>query len=166
MSAALSVSGLSDAHRAEARRVILEGVKLFMADPSRIHYTQGPLRWEGIDRKLRIAHGEVPTHGDCSSTHTFLVWNGLTHVHPGIADILNGERWRAGFTGTIAHHGKQVVHLANLKVGDSVLYGDGPNFEHVATAIGGGRVFSHGGEAGPFLLPANYRPISMMRRHI
>lgn len=160
------VSGLSDEHAAGARRIIMAGVHLFMVNPDAIHYTQGPLRWEGIDHHLRIAKGEIPHHGDCSSTHSFLLWNGLTHVHPGISDIVNGERWLGGFTGTIARHGKQVHRIENLKVGDAVLYGPGPNFEHVATAIGGGRVFSHGGEAGPFILPADYRPIAQMRRHI
>jgi cell wall-associated NlpC family hydrolase len=51
------------------------------------------------------------------------------------------------------------------KVGDSVLYGPRPTFEHVATYIGGGLVFSHGSEAGPFKLSAYYRPVAMVRRH-
>lgn len=161
------VSGLSDAHAAEARRVILMGVRLLMANPAGVHYTQnGTARWEGIHKELRIAEGEYPRHGDCSSTHTWLLWNALTHV--GVdRDLVNGQRWLAGYTGTIAAHGKRVVDLRNAKVGDAILYGPRPTFEHVATYIGGGRVFSHGSERGPFLLGVDYRPDrGMIRRSI
>lgn len=152
-----SVSGLSEAHREEVRRVILEGVRLLMRDPASVHYTQGPERWQGIDQHLRIANRQCITYGDCSSTATWLLWNGLTHVHPTIKDVVNGANWRAGYTGTMASHGKLVRHDSSIKVGDLVLYGPRPTFEHVAVAIGGGRVLSHGGEAGPFILPIDYR---------
>jgi hypothetical protein len=160
------VSGLSDAHAASARRVILLGVELLMAHPSQVHYTQGPERWEGIAKKLRIADHKAPTHGDCSSTHSWLLWNALTHV--GLdRDLVNGVAWRGGYTGTIAAHGKRVVDVRNAKVGDAVLYGPAPTFEHVATYIGGGRVFSHGSESGPFILGIDYRrDRGMIRRHI
>jgi hypothetical protein len=116
MSAA-RVSGLSDAHAAEARAVILKGVDLLMRDPGGVHYTQNATaRWEGIHRQLRIADGEYPRHGDCSSTHTWLLWNALTHV--GVEhDLVNGLAWRAGYTGTIATHGKQVAQRAQREGG-------------------------------------------------
>jgi hypothetical protein len=161
------VSGLSDKHAAEARRVILLGVELLMRDPARVHYTQDAVaRWEGINKHLRIADRECPTHGDCSSTHTWLLWNALTHV--GVKrDLVNGASWKGGYTGTIASHGKRVSDIRNAKVGDAILYGPGPTFEHVATYIGGGRVFSHGSERGPFILSVDYRPDrGMIRRHI
>lgn len=158
-------AGLSDAHRSEARRVILAGVRLLMAHPAQVHYSMGSDRWEGIAKGLRIAKGEYPKHGDCSSTHSWLVWNALTHVGA-MLDHLNGQHWRAGFTGTIAAHGIVVPSVRAAKVGDAVLYGPAPTFEHVATYIGGGRVFSHGSERGPFLLGIDYRADRhMIRRH-
>lgn len=161
------VSGLSDVHAAEARRVILLGVRLLMADPAGVHYTQDAVqRWEGIAHELRIAERDYPRHGDCSSTHSWLLWNALTHV--GVdRDLVNGAAWKGGYTGTIASHGKPVHDVRSAKVGDAVLYGPAPTFEHVATYIGGGRVFSHGSERGPFLLGVDYRPDRhMIRRHI
>jgi hypothetical protein len=152
-----SYSGLSPEHRAQARRTILHGVDLLLRNPRAIHYTQGSQRWEGINKKLRAQRGQYPTHGDCSSTHTWLIWCAVTGVKPDIRDLVNGLHWKAGFTGTIIHHGKIVHNIRNAKVGDAVLYGPLPNCEHVATYIGGGLVFSHGGEAGPFKLHADYR---------
>jgi hypothetical protein len=150
------VSGLSDAHAADARRVILRGVEMLMANPGAVHYSQGADRWEGINKRLRIADHNVPHHGDCSSTHSWLLWNALTHVGAQ-GDYVNGTRWTSGYTGTIATHGKAVHDIRNAKVGDAILYGPAPTYEHVATYIGGGRVFSHGSEAGPYILSMDYR---------
>lgn len=162
-----SVSGLSTHHRAQARRTILHGVDLLLRHPEAIHYTQGSQRWEGINHRLRIQKGQRPSHGDCSSTHTWLLWCALTGVKPDIRDLVNGTHWQSGFTGSIAHHGKLVHNIRNAKVGDGVLYGPAPNYEHIATYIGGGMVFSHGGEAGPFKLHVDYRrDRGMIRRHI
>jgi cell wall-associated NlpC family hydrolase len=64
-------------------------------------------------------------------------------------------------------HGKLVVHEENARVGDLVIYGHGFPGEHVAMFIGGGKVFSHGSEAGPFKLDMDYRPDRMqIRRYI
>lgn len=162
-----AVSGLSPDHRAQARRVIIQGVDLLLRNPQLVRYTQGPLRWEGIDQHLRVQRGQNPHHGDCSSTHTWLLWCALTGVKPSIDDLVNGLHWKAGFTGTIIHHGKPVHNIRNAKVGDAILYGPLPNCEHVATYIGGGLVFSHGGEAGPFKLHVDYRDDrTAIRRHI
>jgi hypothetical protein len=161
------VSGLSDRHAAEARRVIVAGARLLIAHAGEVHYTQDAFqRWEGIRRELRVGAGQFPKHGDCSSTHSWLLWNALTHV--GVEhDLVNGLAWRAGYTGTIATHGKQVHNVRNAKVGDAVLYGARWPFEHVATYLGGGIVFSHGSDAGPFLLRIDYRPDrAMLRRSI
>jgi hypothetical protein len=168
MSTTRRVSGLSDAHAAEARRIILAGTRLLLAHFRAVHYTQDAVqRWEGITKRLRIAEGEWPRHGDCSSTHSWLLWNALTHVGARV-DHLNGLRWQAGYTETIAAHGKRVHDVRNMKVGDAVLYSvPGSPHRHVATAIGGGLVFSHGGEAGPFKLGVDYRPDrAEIRRHL
>lgn len=162
-----SVSGLSAHHRALARRVVVEGCALLLEHAAEVHYTQGAQRWSAIDRQLRIASGQCLTEGDCSSTATWLLWNALTHVHPHASDVVNGLRWHAGYTGTIAEHGKRVVHDASIQVGDLILYGSGWPYEHVTVALGGGVCFSHGSEAGPFKLGIDYRPDrAMVRRFI
>jgi hypothetical protein len=161
-----SVSGLSEARREHARDVINRGVVLLMKEPAGVHYTQGASRWEGIDKNLQVVKGQYPHYGDCSSTATWLLWNGL-YVPYGVHDIVNGENWRAGFTGTMLHHGKPVQHRSNIRVGDLVIYGSGGSGEHVALCIGGGKVFSHGSEAGPFILDIDYRrDIMSIRRYI
>lgn len=152
-----SVSGLSEQHRAHARRLIVQGAELLLGHARSVHYSQGADRWEGIQRGLLPWKGEYPHHGDCSSTATWLLWAALHH-HFGVRDVVNGTNWTAGYTGTIAKHGKQVVHDANIKVGDLILYGRGWPYEHVTVALGGGVCFSHGSEAGPFKLAIDYRP--------
>lgn len=162
-----SVTGLSAGHRAEARRHVALGARLLLKNAAKVHYTQdADARWEGIREHKRASSGQFPTHGDCSSTHAWLLWDALTRLGVTL-DTVNGLAWRSGYTGTIATHGKPVVHLANAQVGDSVLYGRAWPYEHVATYMGGGLVFSHGSEKGPFLLPIDYRSDrAMIRRHI
>jgi hypothetical protein len=164
-----SYSGLNAHQRADARRIIVKGCELELRHPSSVHYTMGADRWEAISRGARIDRGQLLTRGDCSSTATWLLWNALTHAHRKlrIRDIVNGESWKAGYTGTLAEHGKRVVHDHNIKVGDLVLYGWRWPYEHVAVALGGGLVFSHGSEGGPYRLPIDYRPDrAQVRRYI
>ena len=159
MSAATgSVSGLSPAQRQHVRQLVAHGSQLLLSRPGDVHYSQAANRWNGIaSRKLILQPGRVfPFYGDCSSTATWLLWNGLSHSF-GRPDDVNGAHWTAGYTGTMASHGKLVHHDSQIKVGDLVLYGPPPTFEHVAVALGGGMVFSHGSEAGPFKLPIDYR---------
>jgi hypothetical protein len=161
-----SVSGLSARHRARARQLVVRGAALLLANPAAVHYTQGAERWEGIARQLLIARGQYPEHGDCSSTATWLLWNALGRAY-GVRDVVNGAHWRAGYTGTMLEHGKLVHHEGNVQVGDLAIYGRGFPGEHVAVCLGGGVVFSHGSEAGPFKLPLHYRPDLMaIRRYI
>lgn len=150
---------LPEHDRQLARQILRDGVGMLMRAPSKIHYTKDyAKRWSAIHDELRIAKGQCLTYGDCSSTTTWLLWNALTHVHHH-ADVVNGERWLAGYTGTQFAHGRLVHHDANLRLGDLVFYGGSSSVpEHVAMSIGGGKVFSHGGEAGPWILPLDYRP--------
>lgn len=150
--------GLTPAQQTAARRIVVQGAQLLLAHAPQVHYSQGPNRWQGIAERLRIADGRYLTYGDCSSTATWLLWNALTHVNPAMPDIVNGEGWRAGYTGTIATHGIPVHHDASIRVGDLILYGSPPTYEHVTVALGGGLCFSHGSEAGPFKLAIDYRP--------
>lgn len=151
--------GLSNSERAAAQRIVARGCALELREPASVHYTQGGLRWTAINQGLRVVKGQRLTEGDCSSTATWLLWNALTHVRGlRFPDVVNGERWRAGYTGTIAQHGKRVRFDRNIRLGDLILYGPGPTFEHVTVALGNGLCFSHGGEAGPFKLHIDYRP--------
>lgn len=159
------ISGLSDEHAAHARRVILKDVKNMMAHKSIIHYTQGPSRFEGIVTKRTHLHNTFPKHCDCSATHTWLLWDAIARPY-GVRDLVNHANWLAGYTGTMYKSGKAVKHDSNLKVGDGIFYGDqgGGIPEHVATYIGGGIVFSHGSEAGPYILRLDYRSDRRMSR--
>jgi cell wall-associated NlpC family hydrolase len=144
--------------RHEATSVLLRGVSLLMRDPAAVHYTMGPDRWSAFNENLRIVRGQCLTHGDCSSTTSWLLKNALDHVHHH-ADVVNGAHWRAGYTGTQFAHGRRVVHDYNLRIGDLIFYGGSSTVpEHVAMYVGGGKVFSHGGEGGPYILALDYRP--------
>lgn len=132
-----------------------------------MNYTEGPLRWNGIDNK-RIPP-RFPTWADCSSYYTWCDWT----VYGGGSDYINGEKWQAGYTGTMADHGKTVVggHL-NAKVNDAFLYGYRPDpgtiiTTHVARYVGNGRVISHGSQGGPYLLNWNYRgDLVLVKRYL
>lgn len=162
-----SVSGLSDKHRAQARKTILTGVELLMANPAAIHYTQGKNRWQGIDQHMDPHKGKRPTYSDCSSSSTWLLWAAMCLPY-GVRDVVNGTAWTSGYTGTMLQHGKVVQHIENVKVGDCFLYGQrGSTGAHVAISIGGTKAFSHGGERGPFIVDYRYRPDLMcIRRYI
>lgn len=156
----MSVSGLTAPQRHEARKIAVQAALLSLHHAPKVHYTQGPQRWSGIAHRLVAAKGEYPTEADCSSSVSWWLWNALHH-HFGLPDIVNGDRWNGGYTGTLAQHGRQVQHLHNVIRGDVVLYGPAPTFEHTAMVVGHEHgvpvVVSHGSEAGPFLLPFNYR---------
>jgi len=162
------VSGLSDDHAAHARELILNAARLMMRHTGEIHYSQSPNRWEGINNHLTVIKGQFPRHCDCSSTATWMLWDAMARPY-GVRDLVNGLNWRAGYTGTQYTKGKAVVHDKNLKVGDLIFYGNqgGGVPEHVAIYIGGGKVFSHGSEAGPYILGLDYRrDRRMSRRYI
>lgn len=160
-----SVSGLSAKHRIEARDLAVEAALLSIRNAPLIHYTQGSRRWEGIDKHLKAWRGEIPHYGDCSAMGTWWLWNGLDHF--GVRDTVNGQNWRAGYTGTMLTHGKQVRHRANWLRGDLFIYGRGFPGAHVAMYIGGGLVASHGSESGPYKLAWDYRSdLMQVRRYI
>lgn len=158
-----SVSGLSWAHRKKARKLTLDAARLGVAHEPEIHYTQGALRWTGIDHNLKAFKGEYPVYADCSAFTTWCLWNGLDHY--AVRDTVNGTGWTSGFTGTQKTHGKRIRLRVNWRTGDLVHYGPGSG-EHVAIYIGHGLVVSHGSEGGPMVLPAAYRPIAEVRRYI
>lgn len=165
-----SVSGRSPEHRAEMRRIVAHGCEIMLDHKGAVHYSMEGDRWEGIDKRLLISKGQFPKHSDCSSSSTWLHWNAaVAHfpTNPG-RDVLNGLRWTAGFTGTLLQHGKVVEHEDNILVGDLALYGiPGTTGKHVAVCLGGGLVFSHGSEGGPYKLDLHYRSdLMVVRRYI
>jgi hypothetical protein len=148
-------ASLTPDQRASAQAVVLHGARLLLTHTAQVHYTQGPQRWEGITDRRYVRDEEYPSYGDCSSTATWLYWNAL-FAHLGMGDVVNGEGWKAGFTGTMLQHGRAVSESA-VEVGDAVIYGPAGPRQHVAVCIGGGMVVSHGGPDGPFKLPLRYR---------
>lgn len=160
-----SASGLSEEHRAYARKLIAKAAQVMVENKTRITYSQGADRWEGIRTGLSITRGLYPRHCDCSSTHTWLMWDAM-HRPYGVRDLVNHQLWKAGYTGTMYTRGKAVQHDENLKIGDAIFYGDqgGGIPKHVATYVGGGKVFSHGSQGGPYILDLDYRSDRRMSR--
>jgi hypothetical protein len=150
-----SISGLSAAHRAAARARIGDAALLGYHKRDRIHYTQGPDRWDGIAHHRFASRGDFPREADCSAFYLWAFYQGVRYYK--LRDVVNDEAWLAGWTGTMAKHGKVVHHDADILLGDAVLYGAFPSFEHVAIALGPKHVISHGSEGGPYYLPIDYR---------
>lgn len=162
---------LNLAQRTLARDRAVQAALLGLHHAPAVHYTQSSERWEGIAKHKVARKGQFPTHADCSAFATWCLWNGL-HLGLGVkADVVNGESWNAGYTGTMAQHGREVLHLRHVLPGDCVLYGPAPTFEHVAIVVavrnGVPMVVSHGSEPGPFFLPFSYRSdVGQFRRYI
>lgn len=163
-------SGLNPHDSNIARDRATQAALLGLHHAKELHYTQGPDRWEGIAKRLLARLGQFPTHADCSAFATWCLWNALSPFKTG--DIVNGQHWQGGFTGTMAQHGIHILHPINTRRGDCVLYGAGPNFEHVAIVVthdknGMPLVVSNGSEGGPYFLPYNYRSdVGQIRRYI
>jgi len=154
--------GLNPAQRIAARKRILRAAWIGYQHRGNIHYTQRRNRW-AISTGRRSKSGKYPNYADCSAYATYLHWD-ATADHR-IRDFVNGAGWRAGFTGTMVRHGVRISRPA--LVGDCVFYGGSfwrPH--HVAVYIGNGRVFSHGQESGPLILPWRYRGVVQVRRYL
>jgi hypothetical protein len=166
-----SVSGLTEKQRNICRGALTQAAWLCYDRRDNVHYTQGPRRWDGINRHLVARKGQYPTQADCSSFATWCLWNGLYIVF-NKRDLVNGAAWKAGFTGTMLGHGKPVNHKENWLRGDCVIYGSGYPGKHVAIIVNTTKqsqpmVISHGSEGGPYYLPYNYRSdIMEVRRYI
>lgn len=159
---------LTAGQQQQARSRAVQAARLAYQNRAAVHYTQGPQRWQGIAQQLKASAGRYPNYADCSSFATWCLWCAL---HPlGAPDVVNGQNWQAGYTGTMLAHGQVVTPSAALP-GDCVLYGTpGSTGAHTAIVVQSGNVptvVSHGSEAGPYLLAYNYRPdIMNIRRYI
>jgi len=125
-----------------ASRQGLKDAALWVAHTGKsISYTQSsPNRWSAINKRVCPKAG-VPASADCSAFVTWLYWSAFGKG----TDHLNGQGWKAGYTGTMEQHGVR-VSLDKAQPGDVVLYGS-PAF-HAALYIGNGQVVSYG-RTGP-----------------
>jgi len=135
-----------------------------------VHYTMGPRRWDGITNRCRTHAGRFPRFADCSSYVTWCIWDALGGPNAG-ADIVNGQQWTGGYTGTMRDNGRRLPgsvsqQLAAAAPGDLVHYGGGTG-KHVTIVVGSNKVVSHGSEGGPYLINPDYRnDIAEVRRYI
>lgn len=159
----MSALGLNLAQRQRARKRVVAAAYTMLHNSSRCVYTQGPNRWSGITLHKRAYKGDFPLQSDCSSSSTWQLWDATRRYSLG--DFVNGTSWKAGYTGTMQNHGRQVT--GKKLPGDMVFYGNqgGGVAEHVATYVGNGLVISHGGP-GSHLLRWDYRSVNEVRRYV
>ena len=163
------ISGLSDEHASHARHLMVLQANLMVRNKTSVHYSQRYDRMEALRNHKSVVRGQYPVTADCSSTAYWMHWDAC-HRPYNLRDLLvDGPDWNPNktiYTGTMYRNGKGVVHDENLKIGDLIFYGDqgGGIPEHVAVYIGGGKVFSHGSEGGPYILDLDYRNDRRMSR--
>lgn len=157
------------ARRSAARDKIVKAALAALGRQGRVEYTQTARRWSGIARGLRRYKGQTPPSADCTSLISWIYWDGLkAEINRGLGDILNGDRWRGGYTGTMLdqRHGKVVARgvaaarRVRLLRGDVVLYGvPGTTGKHGAIVVDPGRrlCVSFGSQGGPYLVKLDYR---------
>ncbi len=122
-------------------------------------------RWDGIRLGLRSKNGQFPRFADCSSFVTWCYWDALGGPNAG-PDIINGQSWSGGFTGTQTAHGRQVP-IAEARAGDLAFYDRGGTIGHVALVVAPGRVISHGSERGPVPQAINAdKTLKQVRRYL
>jgi len=123
----------------DVRQVIVEWAQWGVKNHGKFTYSEGPQRMSGIGHP-----GHLPAIADCSAACT------LWYNWAGAADP-NGMHYNhTGYTGTLVSHGKEVT-LAQLKVGDIVIYGPGVG-QHAALVVQVGKdplTVSHGQQGDP-----------------
>lgn len=128
----------------------LDAFELAYRHRAEVHYTMGGRRWQGIQAGLRADKGQFPRWADCSSMFTWCYWQALGRG----PDILNGQSWDAGFTGTLLLRGQR---LSKPEPGCAIIYGRGWPGVHVAMYDKNGMAYSFGSERGPLYVPWRYR---------
>jgi cell wall-associated NlpC family hydrolase len=151
----------ADSHkwtRAEVKHKLHHVAMVVYRDRNKEHYTEGDKRWSGIQHNVCPPH--APPYSDCSSTVTWIYWT----VFGKGKDFLNGEDWKAGYTGTLDKHGTRVgIKVDDLQVGDLCFYYH--PMHHVAIYVGGGKVVSHGADPVGYY-PVHYAPTDFCIRYI
>lgn len=143
--------------------------KYAAVNQERMDYTQGASRWDGIDNSRD--YPEIPHHADCSAFCTWVFWASRRKVRGSAgADVVNAQRWQAGYTGTMILHGARHrdLHPGTLwKPGRTLVFyaTSGSTPTHVALYIGDGKVVSHGSDRGPVVANYDYRRIVQARAY-
>ena len=151
---------LTGADAKELRRVIMRAANLGVKLHRSMTYTEGPGRWSGITQERRSILDETPPYSDCSAFATWCYWDASRWLD--MPDIVNGQDWEAGYTGTMVQHGT-AIPLADGQLGDLVFYGAVSLPYHVAIFAGNGEVVSMGRPGAPELVPVG--AASMCRRY-
>jgi len=144
-----SVHGSIHAKTPRQRLLIGMDALLEHRKKGRVHYTQGARRMMIVRQRLIPPFGTKVIHEDCSSAATGLYF--MAGLHDPNELHFNGT----GFTGTLCPNGRKAS--APFSVGDLVFYGEGAPFTHVAVVYREGKVWSHGHDGGPLVLPIDYR---------
>jgi hypothetical protein len=166
----MTTVALTPQQQQAARNAAVAAATLALSHEPFVHYTQDSRRWQGIDQRLDASRGQYPNYADCSSFVTWCIWNGI-YLPYGMEDVVNGQGWQAGYTGTMLQHGTAISRASDLLPGDAVIYGAaGSTGAHTAIVVASGStptVISHGSEAGPYRLAYNYRSdVQSLRRYI
>jgi hypothetical protein len=78
-------------------------------------YTQGPERWSGLDRGIWFPR--LPPAADCSAAVTWWIATGRHHMRGSLGvDVVNGQRWEAGYTGTMIQHGARHHSITSCRL--------------------------------------------------
>lgn len=163
------VSGLTDKQASHARELLVRSAKNMVKHKDQIDYSQAYDRQDAMRKHKTITRGEYPAHADCSSTSWWMLWDAMGRNYKVRDIVCKTQGWNPNqtvYTGSMYRNGKAVVHDRNLKIGDLIFYGDqgGGIPEHVAMYVGGGKVFSHGSDGGPYIIDLDYRSDRRMSR--
>ena len=160
-----SVSGLGKAQRAQARRRAYNAAWLTYSNRTRVHYTQGARRWDGIDQGPQRPTGPS-TRATPTARASRRGASGTACTSPSTSATPSTAP--PGKPATPARCSRTANGSSTSRtslVGDCVIYGGGTG-KHTAIVIGKGNgrvmVISHGSEARPVLhplqLPLGHQP--------
>lgn len=161
---------LTSSQQSTARNRAVATAELAYKNAAGLHYSQDMAkRWYGISQHKDASKGQWPSYADCSGLVTWCIWNAVFLPY-GMEDIVNGQNWAAGYTGTMLGKGTS-VKATEMIAGDAIIYGSGGTGKHTAICVGKSgstpMVISHGSESGPHYYAYNYRSdIQSCRRYI